>query len=372
MRARLVPRLTSSRTSSVQVAITRSTRRATSRSRSIRSGGLVSALPCSRCFTAPRAWKVCSTGRPTGSAAASDRGQAAHPEVGVQHARRVLVERRGQRRRSSSATCGSSASLASGAAGPASRWTTSTPGPSPTRVGQVRVVAAGVDDDVVPARRQRRRQLRRRGRSARRRRPRRPRPADWRARTPSRSSPRHLRRAIASQSARNRRQPVPLERAARAALPASRAASGSATYGPDGGGQPVHVGAQHTGRARHRLDRLGGGDRHYRHPQVHGFDQRQPQRRPPDRVHVDPPPGEHGRASSSWSAGSWRAQSLGRAGSRSACHAEHVESAPASAKRGQQVGADHPAAADRLVDHDGGARRARRCSAPRGRRRRAR
>jgi hypothetical protein len=52
---RAIPIGSSSRTSSVQVAITRSAVRAISRSAPIRSAGLVSALPCQRRFTLPSA-----------------------------------------------------------------------------------------------------------------------------------------------------------------------------------------------------------------------------------------------------------------------------------------------------------------------------
>ena len=44
---------------------------------SIRCGGLVSAAPCSRRFTTPRAWNVCTTGMPSGRAAA----QPASPDI---------------------------------------------------------------------------------------------------------------------------------------------------------------------------------------------------------------------------------------------------------------------------------------------------
>ena len=57
--------------------MTRSTRPATARSAATRPGGLVSSAPWWRRFTLPRAWKVCTTGRPSGAAADT----AAMPDI---------------------------------------------------------------------------------------------------------------------------------------------------------------------------------------------------------------------------------------------------------------------------------------------------
>ena len=97
---------------------------------------------------------------------------------------------------------------------------------------------------------------------------------------------------ISSQSGRNRFSPYRAQAASRAASPASRAAAGSRMNRRDRRVQLGRVGRDRPGGRRHRPGGLGGGQHHHRHGQLHGLDQRQPERRPAERVHVDPAPGQ--------------------------------------------------------------------------------
>jgi hypothetical protein len=117
----------------VQVAITRSTSRASARSIRTRTGGLVSRAPWNRRLVTPSAWKVSSTGIPVPRVAAS----AASPDIqkwacitsGGSTASRAASAV------PSSPTSGSSSSFGTGAAGPASRCSTTTPPGMVTRSG---------------------------------------------------------------------------------------------------------------------------------------------------------------------------------------------------------------------------------------------
>jgi hypothetical protein len=106
------------------------------RSSAIRLGGLVSLSPCSRRFTTPRAWNVCTTGMPSGAAAAS----AARPDI----QKWAWTTSGRDRLHDSVSRCAnwsmwrSRRSLAMGLAGPASTCSTSTPGASCAWRGSVR------------------------------------------------------------------------------------------------------------------------------------------------------------------------------------------------------------------------------------------
>ena len=131
---------------------------------------------------------------------------------------------------------GSSSSLGTSHGGPASTWSTSTPGASVDAARQRGVVAPRVHDDVVAAARRAPWRARRRGRSGRRRRRRRAPRAGWRARRPSRSSsrstgpspprgPRPSRRGSAR--ARSARAPRPGPRGRARPPPRGRRSSGA-------------------------------------------------------------------------------------------------------------------------------------------------
>ena len=133
IRLRAAPSRISSPTSSVQVATTRSTSRASARSSRIRTGGLVSSRPWNRRLVTPSAWKVCTTGRSRSrvadSAASPDIQKCACTTSGGSAANRAASSE------PSWPTSGSSSSFGTGAAGPASRCSTSTPSSVRTRSG---------------------------------------------------------------------------------------------------------------------------------------------------------------------------------------------------------------------------------------------
>ena len=58
---------------------------------------------------------------------------------------------------------------------------------------------------------------------------------------------------------------------------------------PQGGGEPGDVRRDDPRLLRYRLDRLRRREADDRHPEVHGLQQRQAERGPADRVHVDAP-----------------------------------------------------------------------------------
>ena len=133
-RCRSAPIRTSSKTSSEQVATMRSACPARNRSSRRRLGGLVSLAPWWRRLTTPRAWKVCTTGTPSGRAAA----RAARPDI-QKWAWTTSGGSTRQERRSpaaSSSMWGSSSSLGIRSGGPASTCSTVTPGAKVTRGGR--------------------------------------------------------------------------------------------------------------------------------------------------------------------------------------------------------------------------------------------
>ena len=127
--------------------MTRSTSRASARSIRIRTGGLVSRRPWNRRFVTPSAWKVCTTGtsrsRVADSAASPDIQKCACTRSGGSAANRAASSE------PSRPTSGSSSSFGTGAAGPASRCSTSTPSAVRTRCRQLGRVPSRVDGDVV-------------------------------------------------------------------------------------------------------------------------------------------------------------------------------------------------------------------------------
>jgi hypothetical protein len=146
IRRRSPPRRRSSKTSSVQVATTRSASRTEPASTSRRPAGLVSRSPWWRRFTTPSAWKVMTTGTPSGRAAASaalpliqkwawtTSGPGDRPlpvQVGGEgvHVGQQVVLRHGRGRAGHDVVDGHARAHADAA-------------------GQAHVVAAGVDDDV--------------------------------------------------------------------------------------------------------------------------------------------------------------------------------------------------------------------------------
>ena len=136
MRLRSPPRRSSSKTSSLQVATMRSHSSTRRRSTSSRSGGLVSREPWWRRFTTPSAWKVMTTGIPSGRAAS----RAAYPLI-QKCACTTSGRRRDHWRRRSSAKAsmyGNRVSLETTSAGPAGTWSTVTPVPMGTRRGSAR------------------------------------------------------------------------------------------------------------------------------------------------------------------------------------------------------------------------------------------
>ena len=104
--------------------------------------------------------------------------------------------------------------------------------------------------------------------------------------------------------------------------------------------------------------RLGGGQRHHRHAQVHGLDQGQAQRRPAERVQVDPAAGQlgvhAGPGAGPRSAAAVRAQP-GRAASP-VDPMPNTSSGAACAKPGSRSVPVVPAAPHRLVDDHRGPR----------------
>ena len=252
----------SSRTSSVQVAMTRSTSRPGRARSSRRCGGLVSAAPWCRRLTVPSAWKVCSDrhgrarGRPAarpGRTSRSARGRRRAP-CAAQSPRQPAAERGHVRQQ---LVLGQRARPARPAR--ARRRTRARGHPLRQRPGRPGGCRPSTS---CPAAAERRRPARRRGRSGRRRRRRRGRRAGWRARTPWRSSSGHL-----------LQQPVPVgeepveavavQRARPGRLPACRAASA---------GRRANARAARAARStsrvdqprprRHRLGRLGRGQGH--------------------------------------------------------------------------------------------------------------
>ncbi len=136
-RCRAAPSRTSSCDSSVEVAMTADTSRASARSIRIRTGGLVSCRPWKRFFVTPSAWKVCTTG---GSARPSCRAAATAASPDIQKCACTTsggsAARRSASARPRSPTYGSSSSFGSGSAGPASRCSTTTPSSVTTRPGR--------------------------------------------------------------------------------------------------------------------------------------------------------------------------------------------------------------------------------------------
>src|SRR5512144_907649 len=130
-RRRSAPIRTSSNSSSEQVATIRSSSRTRCSSIAIRCAGEVSLWPWCRRLTTPSAWKVCTTGIPSGRAAAS----AARPDIqkwawttsGRSRSHSVC------RSRAKSSMYGSSSSLGTAVGGPAATWSTTTPGCVTTR-----------------------------------------------------------------------------------------------------------------------------------------------------------------------------------------------------------------------------------------------
>ncbi|OUD90792.1 hypothetical protein CMMCAS03_09580 [Clavibacter michiganensis subsp. michiganensis] len=142
MRAASTPARTSSAASSEQVAMTASARRPTPGSSSARAAGLVSSAPRWRRFTDPSAWKVCSTGGAAAAPTGEDASRAAASSAATPDIQKWLcttsgraVRQSARRPSASSPMCGSSSSLGTARAGPASRCTTSTPGANATRAG---------------------------------------------------------------------------------------------------------------------------------------------------------------------------------------------------------------------------------------------
>ena len=270
--------------------MTRSARRAMSRSVSTRCGGLVSLAPWWRRLTdaervegvhdrdAERARRVAARRAPDIQKCAwtTSGGAAAHC------ARSCAAN---------AAMYGSSSSLGTSRGGPASTWSTAHARRERDAPRQRRVVAARVDDDLVAARAQRLAPAPRRGRSGRRHRRRRARRAGWRARRPCAiligSPPPRARRPSRPGSAR--------ARSARARRPGRRgraraASSGSRTSRAHGVGQHVDPGRDDAGRRRAppRAPRSSPSATTGM-PEVHRLEQRQAERGPADRVQVDAP-----------------------------------------------------------------------------------
>jgi len=118
----------------------------------------------------------------------------------------------------------------------------------------------------------------------------------------------------------------------------------------------VHVRAEDTGSGGHGGDRLGGGEHHDRHRQLHGLDQRQAERGPPHRMQVDASTGERGVhlvLRLDVLSADHRVET--EAGGECLClHTEHVDR-PDIREAGHEIGADHPATTTRFVDDDGAA-----------------
>jgi hypothetical protein len=132
IRRRGAPIRTSSNTSSVQVASTRSAWRATASSARTRPPGLVSSAPWWRRFTLPSAWKVCTAGNRSRAAA-----RATIPDI----QKWPCTMSGGSAVQASSSTrvnagrCGTSSSFGTDRAGPAATWRTTTPGRTGTASG---------------------------------------------------------------------------------------------------------------------------------------------------------------------------------------------------------------------------------------------
>src|SRR4029453_5693515 len=118
-------------------------------------------------------------------------------------------------------------------------------------------------------------------------------------------------------------------------------------------GEHLDLGRDPPGPPPPRLRRLGGGQRDHRHPQVHGLQQRQPQRRPAHRVQVQPSPGHLGMQPVLGQVG--HRPHPRRPGHPPRPRPEQVE----RHRRPQpleQVGPGHPPPAPGLVDHHHGRR----------------
>src|SRR5215207_921082 len=222
---------------------------------------------------------------------------------------------------------GSSSSFGSSHGGPASTWSTSTPGASGTRGGR-----SGSSRRVWTTTSS----------------PRRPR-VDASAATctfcPPASTPPSTASGLAcSETIAILMRSSPPE----AARPSRRrSAAGRSARAPRRGDQHVDLGGDDTRRRRDRLVHLGRPERDDRHAQVHRLQQREPERGPADRVHVHAP------------ARKLRVHPLLRQvfdpAEGGGVDAEEVE------RRGlaeaiEQVGAGHARAPARLVDHGGAAR----------------